>query len=561
MRPLSGSVVGLDLLLLRPQGPPVQGAPGAPGKKQGGPGRPPPRSVALADQGVLLQVDANSFLSGSRRSPRAHLACRLVETGHAPVLASDTYRAQDWPPVTRLAEARETVAQLVGHRRAEWLTEGVRKAIIEGKLLRPSRRRLRVASSDGRAGEAEARFVNLFERRRAEIGVCDGRRYPQLPVGVLLYAMGARPNFVKMAPVIAALRKQLPEYRHVLVHTGQHYDRMMSDVFLEELGVPEPDHVLGVGSASHAVQTARVMERIEPILEAERPQLVVVPGDVNSTLAVSLVAVKLGIPLAHLEAGLRSFDRTMPEEINRIVADEFSEYLFIHSDEARDNLKAEGIPSDRIHLVGNTMIDSLVAMEPRVRAIEATAKFGVRPRDYLLVTLHRPALVDGPLLREVLAQLSDIARELPVVFPAHPRTRKMMQGMAIARGVSVIDPVGYLDFLSLESDATAVLTDSGGVQEETTYLRVPCFTLRDNTERPVTIRAGTNTLLGLDPSRIADILPALGGNEKSYPPPPPGWDGQAAQRVASVICGKDIALMRTRNVVAAAVEIAEAEPA
>ena len=244
-----------------------------------------------------------------------------------------------------------------------------------------------------------------------------------------MYVVGARPNFVKMAPVIAALRRALPDGQHVVVHTGQHYDRMMSAIFMEELGVPAPDYVLAVGSATHAVQTARVMERIEPVIEAERPDLVIVPGDVNSTLAVALVAVKLGVPLAHLEAGLRSFDRTMPEEINRIVADEFSDYLFIHSDEARENLQAEGIAPERIHFVGNTMIDSLVAMEERFRALGAAARLGLTAGDYLLVTLHRPALVDGPLLAEVLGQLSAIARELPVVFPAHPRTRKMVDGI------------------------------------------------------------------------------------------------------------------------------------
>ncbi len=349
--------------------------------------------------------------------------------------------------------------------------------------------------------------------------------------------MGARPNFVKMAPVIAELRRRLPDARHVLVDTGQHYDRMMSSIFLEELGVPAPDHVLGVGSGTHAVQTARVMERIEPVIEEERPDLVIVPGDVNSTLAVALVAVKLGVPLAHLEAGLRSFDRTMPEEINRIVADTFSHYLFIHSEEAIENLQAEGVAPERIHFVGNTMIDSLVAMEFRFRELEAAAKLRLEPGSYLLVTLHRPALVDGPLLGEVLAQLSAIARELPVVFPAHPRTRKMMAGMTVDPGVQVLDPVGYLEFLSLEADAAAVLTDSGGVQEETTYLGVACFTLRDNTERPVTVRAGTNTLLGLDPSRITDILPALGASKGASQPAPPGWDGRAAERVAAVICG------------------------
>jgi UDP-N-acetylglucosamine 2-epimerase (non-hydrolysing) len=353
----------------------------------------------------------------------------------------------------------------------------------------------------------------------------------------ILCVVGARPNFVKMAPVIAELRRRQPEGRHVLVNTGQHYDRMMSEIFLEELGVPPPDYMLGVGSGSHAVQTARVMERIEPVLEAERPDLVIVPGDVNSTLAVALVAVKLGVPLAHLEAGLRSFDRTMPEEINRIVADEFSDYLFIHSDEAIKNLQAEGIASERIHFVGNTMIDSLVAMEPRFRELQAAAKLGLMAGEYLLVTLHRPALVDGPLLAEVLAQLSAVAQEMPVLFPAHPRTRKMMDGMSVDPRVQVLDPLGYLEFLSLQADAAGVLTDSGGVQEETTYLGVPCFTLRDNTERPVTVRAGTNTLLGLDPVRIADILPALDGAAATARAVAPGWDGHAAERVAAVICG------------------------
>lgn len=376
----------------------------------------------------------------------------------------------------------------------------------------------------------------------------NSRRLPDLldPVPIaslggvaILYAMGARPNFVKMAPVIAALHKRLPDERHVVVDTGQHYDRMMSAIFVEELGVPRPDYVLGVGSGSHAAQTARVMERIEPVIKEERPDLVIVPGDVNSTLAVALVSVKLGVSLAHVEAGLRSFDRTMPEEINRIVADEFSKLLFIHSAEARVNLAAEGIGAERIHFVGNTMIDTLVAMETRFRRLEVAARLGFEPGGYLLVTLHRPALVDGPLLRDVLDELSAVARELPVVFPAHPRTRKRIEGMSIDPGVHVLDPLGYLEFLSLEADATAVLTDSGGVQEETTYLGVPCFTLRDNTERPVTIRAGTNTLLGLDPARIADIVPALAVPEFGRKPVP-GWDGHAAERAAAVVCGERI---------------------
>lgn len=355
-----------------------------------------------------------------------------------------------------------------------------------------------------------------------------------------MYVVGARPNFVKMAPVIVAMRREFPDSRHVLVDTGQHYDRLMSGIFREELGVPEPDHILGVGSGTHAVQTARVMERIEPLIEAEGPDLVIVPGDVNSTLAVTLVAAKAGVKLAHLEAGLRSFDRTMPEEINRIVADEFSDLLFIHSDEARSNLSAEGIGSSRVHFVGNTMIDSLVAMEERFRELNAAASLGLSSGEYLLVTLHRPALVDGPLLADVLDALSAVARELPVVFPAHPRTRKMMGAMTVDAGVHLLDPVGYLEFLSLQAGAAAVLTDSGGVQEETTYLGVPCFTLRANTERPVTVRAGTNTLLGLDPARIADILPALADADRSAPNPPPGWDGHAAERVTAVIASSAI---------------------
>jgi UDP-N-acetylglucosamine 2-epimerase (non-hydrolysing) len=351
----------------------------------------------------------------------------------------------------------------------------------------------------------------------------------------IVYVVGARPNFVKTAPVVAQMKERMPGARHVLIHTGQHYDQMMSDIFLDELGVGRPDYMLGVGSGSHAVQTARVMERVEPILDQERPDLVVVPGDVNSTLAVTLVAAKMGLRLAHIESGLRSFDRTMPEEVNRIVADEFADFLFTHSDEAHANLAREGIAEDRIHFVGNTMIDSLVAVEARFREAHTARRLSVRPGEYVLVTLHRPALVDGELLHETMDRLEALAGEMPVVFPVHPRTRKMLEGRAIGSGLILTEPVGYLDFLSLEADAAAVLTDSGGVQEETTYLGVPCFTLRDNTERPVTIRAGTNTLLGLDPSRIDDVLPALASRPPFRPSPPPLWDGAAAERVAAVV--------------------------
>ncbi|HEU4461241.1 MAG TPA: UDP-N-acetylglucosamine 2-epimerase (non-hydrolyzing) [Solirubrobacterales bacterium] len=354
----------------------------------------------------------------------------------------------------------------------------------------------------------------------------------------ILYVVGTRPNFVKTAPVIGVLRERHPEGRHVIVHTGQHYDRLMSEVFLEELGVPSPDHMLEVGSGSHAAQTARTMERLEPVLVDESPDLVMVPGDVNSTLAAALTAVKMGIPVAHIESGLRSFDLTMPEEVNRIVADRFAEWLFLHSDEAVENLRAEGIPDERMRMVGNTMIDTLVALEDRFRAAGSAAKLGLEPGSYALVTLHRPALVDGPLLGETVAQLAALAQQMPVVFPVHPRTRKMMEGLeADAPGLRLIDPLGYLDFLSLIADAGAVLTDSGGIQEETTYLGIPCFTLRDNTERPVTIRAGTNTLLGLDPAAIAGIPAAL--SERGAPPsaPPPLWDGRAAERIADAILG------------------------
>ena len=352
----------------------------------------------------------------------------------------------------------------------------------------------------------------------------------------ILYVVGTRPNFVKTAPVIGALRARHPEGRHAIVHTGQHYDRLMSEVFLSELGVPAPDYLLEVGSGSHAAQTARTMERLEPVLTDERPDLVMVPGDVNSTLAAALTAVKMGIPVAHIESGLRSFDMTMPEEVNRIVADRFAEHLFLHSPEAVTNLRAEGIPDERMHMVGNTMIDTLVALEGRFRAAGAAARLGVEPGSYLLVTLHRPALVDGPLLGETVAQLATLAQQLPVVFPVHPRTRKMMEAAgADAPGLHLSEPLGYLDFLSLIADARAVLTDSGGIQEETTYLGVPCFTLRDNTERPVTVTSGTNTLLGLDPAAIARIPGLLAEGRLTPPGPPPLWDGHAAERLATEV--------------------------
>jgi UDP-N-acetylglucosamine 2-epimerase (non-hydrolysing) len=351
----------------------------------------------------------------------------------------------------------------------------------------------------------------------------------------IAYVVGARPNLVKTAPVIAALARRLPAARHILINTGQHYDRQMFGLLMEELGVPEPDHTLRVGSGTHAQQTARAMERIEPVLEAERPDLVIVPGDVNSTLAATLVATKLGLRVGHLEAGLRSFDRTMPEEINRIVADALADDLFLHCEEAIENLRREGVADRRMHFVGNTMIDSLVAMLPRARSIATAERFGLRGGDYVLVTLHRPALVDGPRLLEVMRQLEELARTVPVLFPVHPRTRRALPQLPTPAGLLLTEPLGYLEFLSLEACAAAVLTDSGGVQEETTYLGVRCFTLRNNTERPVTVRAGTNRLLGLNPAGIRQIRPLLDRLPPQAPEPPPLWDGHAAERVADVV--------------------------
>ena len=351
----------------------------------------------------------------------------------------------------------------------------------------------------------------------------------------LLYVVGARPNFVKTAPVVAALRRRCPEWEHVVVHTGQHYDHEMSGIFFEELDVPLPDHQLGVGSGTQAFQTARAMERLEAVVDAERPSLVVVPGDVNSTLAGALVAAKGGVPLAHVEAGLRSFDPSMPEEINRIVTDRLSELLFVHSQDAVENLATEGVAADRVHFVGNTMIDSLVAVAGRLEHARVAGQHGLTRGGYILVTLHRPALVDGPLLAEAMEQLDRLAQEIPVVFPMHPRTRGMLGAAVDRSAVRIVEPLGYVDFLSLQAGARAVLTDSGGVQEECTYLGVPCFTLRANTERPVTVREGTNTLLGRDPAAISEILPALSGSAPSRRESPYGWDGKAAERLADVV--------------------------
>jgi UDP-N-acetylglucosamine 2-epimerase (non-hydrolysing) len=350
----------------------------------------------------------------------------------------------------------------------------------------------------------------------------------------LLYVVGARPNFVKIAPVVGELTRRRPDADHVVVHTEQHYDPELSQIFIEQLGLPEPTYRLDVGSGSHAAQTARALERLEEVVLAEPPDLAFVPGDVNSTLAAALVFAKLGIPYAHVESGLRSFDRSMPEEVNRIVADEFAEYLFAHSEDAVENLHREGIEAGRIHLVGNTMIDTLCQLEALFRPLHAAAGLGLQGGEFVLVTLHRPSLVDGALLEVVLEQLDALAQRVPVVFPVHPRTRARIAEAERYPGIRLLEPLGYLEFLSLEADAAAVLTDSGGVQEETTFLGVPCFTLRAVTERPVTARIGTNVVLGLDPSRIHEICDALGAHREAHSVPPL-WDGRASERIADVV--------------------------
>lgn len=355
----------------------------------------------------------------------------------------------------------------------------------------------------------------------------------------LLTVAGARPNFMKVAPLMWELGRR-PGVEARLVHTGQHYDERMSRLFFEELKIPRPDVDLGVGSGSHAQQTAEVMRRFEPVVVDWRPDAVVVVGDVNSTIACALVAAKLEIPVAHVEAGLRSFDRSMPEEINRVLTDAIGRWLFVSEPSGVENLRREGVAEDRIHLVGNVMIDTLLACRELARRSAILSDLGVEPRGYAVLTLHRPANVDRPeVLGGLLGAVGRIAEELPVVFPVHPRTRKALEGRPLPGGgrLKLVEPLGYLDFMRLVSEARLVLTDSGGVQEETTVLGVPCLTLRENTERPITIERGTNRLVGLDPARIVGAgLEAL-----AAPAPgavaPPLWDGRAAARIVEILAG------------------------
>ena len=353
----------------------------------------------------------------------------------------------------------------------------------------------------------------------------------------ILTVVGARPNFMKAAPIHRALSR-LAEFRSVLVHTGQHYDPWMSEVFFRDLGIPEPEFSLGVGSGSHAEQTARVMTGLEPVLESIGPDLVIVVGDVNSTLASALTAAKCGIRVAHVESGLRSFDRTMPEEVNRVVADALSDVLFAPSPDAVDNLLAEGHPKETVHLVGNVMIDSLRACMDRAARSEVLSDLSLEKQGYLVATLHRASNVDDPrALRASLSALESASAFGPVLLVAHPRTAQRLATLGDDRATQhlrVIEPLGYLDFLWLLANATAVLTDSGGIQEETTVLGVPCLTLRESTERPITVTEGTNSLTGMDPTAIRQALVEASSASRE-PRIPSLWDGHAAERIVDII--------------------------
>jgi UDP-N-acetylglucosamine 2-epimerase (non-hydrolysing) len=351
----------------------------------------------------------------------------------------------------------------------------------------------------------------------------------------LIVVAGARPNFMKVAPLMWEIVRR-PDVSARLVHTGQHYDERMSKLFFQQLRIPKPDVDLEVGSGSHAVQTAEVMKRFEPVLTDDPPDAVVVVGDVNSTIACALTSVKLGIPVAHVEAGLRSFDRTMPEEINRILTDSISRWLFVSEPSGIENLRCEGIPADQIHFVGNVMIDTLVACQ-RQFAEASLAEVGVPQGEYAVLTLHRPANVDDPAtLGELMGAIEVIQRDIPLVFPVHPRTRKaLVAGRFELPNVRLVEPLGYLEFMKLMTSARFVLTDSGGIQEETTYLGIPCLTLRENTERPSTVECGTNRLVGNDPKQIVSAAQTLLGPRMNGHRVPELWDGHTAQRILDVL--------------------------
>lgn len=360
----------------------------------------------------------------------------------------------------------------------------------------------------------------------------------------IIIVVGARPNFVKAAPIVEAMKRREHEFAPLVVHTGQHYDQMMSDAFLRDLELPAPDVCLEVGSASQAAQTAAIMQKFEPVVLREKPDWVVVVGDVNSTLAAALVAVKLGVKVAHVEAGLRSRDRTMPEEINRLLTDQIADLLFTPSADAGENLRAEGIPDERICLAGNIMIDSLNKYLERAQALSTRNDLGLSNTDYAVLTLHRPSNVDDrQTFSGILEALEEIGRRLPIVFPVHPRTRKsvaelgLTERVAAIQGLLLIEPLGYLDFLALCSGAKLVLTDSGGLQEETTVLGIPCLTLRENTERPITVQMGTNVVVGTNPETISKAAFAILGDDATvkWRSVPPLWDGATADRILDAL--------------------------
>jgi UDP-N-acetylglucosamine 2-epimerase (non-hydrolysing) len=358
----------------------------------------------------------------------------------------------------------------------------------------------------------------------------------------ILHVVGARPNFMKVAPLIRALDVK-DDIRQVLVHTGQHYDVNMSDIFFQQLAIPLPDINLGVGSGSHAAQTAQIMMRLEAVLLEEKPDLVLVPGDVNSTLATALTCAKLLIPVGHVEAGLRSFDRTMPEEINRLLTDQIADLLFTPSADGDENLIREGIPPEKIHLVGNVMIDTLVRLLPKALARwdELGSSLKVQEKRYGLVTLHRPSNVDeSSVLLEILKTLEKLSHGITILFPMHPRTRQHLEKIGFRTDhptLRMVEPLGYLDFLSLQKNAKLVITDSGGIQEETTFMGIPCLTVRENTERPVTVQTGTNILVGLNMDHLEREASRILNNDAKRGKIPPLWDGKASERIARIIDG------------------------
>jgi UDP-N-acetylglucosamine 2-epimerase (non-hydrolysing) len=357
----------------------------------------------------------------------------------------------------------------------------------------------------------------------------------------ILSVVGARPNFMKVAPIAQQLQNYPDQFTSLIVHTGQHYDEKLSKVFFDELAMPKPDVNLNVGSGSQAQQTAAIIAAFEPVLLESRADLVLVVGDVNSTFACALVAAKLCIKVAHVEAGLRSFDRTMPEEVNRVLTDQISDLLFTTEASAGDNLRAEGVASDKIHFVGNVMIDTLLAHRDRARQLRTPQAFGLQQRGYAVLTLHRPSNVDNPAAFEgLMTALTRVADDLPIVFPVHPRTRSRLAGSPTAAGLiargrlQILEPLSYLDFIALMDGSRAVLTDSGGIQEETTILGVPCLTLREQTERPVTVTHGTNRVVGTSPARIGDGWRQI-ANQSTAPRTPPLWDGRSAGRIVAVL--------------------------